>query len=130
MKKNTKRSSKTAEQRTRDLEQAADVQIIEERNRKGQHPATTMAELAKMDPREGFENPNAAPRLYAAEVRAHGPVYRGRGILPGWAVAMTTREGTPISRVYKVFGSLKARALALALCRQHRLPLTFAEVNA
>ena len=85
--------------------------------------------LAKQAPREGFENPNAAPRLYAELVRAHGPVYRGRGILPGWMIAMTTREGTPISRVYKVFGSIKASALALTLCRQHRLPLTFAEVN-
>jgi len=107
MKKNTKSNSKKQEQ-----------------------PAPTMAELAKQDPREGFETGSSpAPRLYAAEVRAHGPVYRGRGILPGWMIAMTTREGTPISRVYKVFGSIKARALALALCRQHRLPLTFAEVN-
>ena len=128
MKKNTKSSSKTAEQRTRDVIQAAEVQITEERNRKGQHPAPTIAELAQQDPREGFTS-SPAPRLYAAEVRAHGPVYRGRGILPGWAIAMTTREGTPISRVYKVFGSIKARALALTLCRQHRLPLTFAEVN-
>ena len=124
-----KQSKKTAEQQTRDVIQAAEVQITEERNRKGQHPAPTIAELAKQDPREGFENQNAAPRLYAEQVRAHGPVYRGRGILPGWAIAMTTGEGTPVSRVYKVFGSIKARALALALCRQHRLPLTFAAVN-
>ena len=122
-----KQSKKTAEQRTRDVIQAAEVQITEERNRKGQHPAPTIAELAKQDPREGFTAP--APRLTAEDVRAHGPVYRGRGILPGWMIAMTTREGTPVSRVYKVFGSIKARALALALCRQHRLPLTFAEVN-
>ena len=99
-------------------------------SRKQEQPAPTIAELAKQDPREGFENSTGpAPRLYAAEVRAHGPVYRGRGILPGWLIAMTTREGTPISRVYKAFGSIKARALALTLCRQHRLPLTFAEVN-
>lgn len=105
MKKNTKRSSRKQEQ-----------------------PAPTIAELAKQDPREGFTS-NPAPRVCAEQVRAHGPVYRGRGILPGWMIAMTTREGTPVSRVYKVFGSIKARALALTLCRQHRLPLTFAEVN-
>ncbi len=99
-------------------------------SRKQEQPAPTIAELAQMDPREGFETrTDTAPRLYAEQVCAHGPVYRGRGILPGWAIAMTTREGTPVSRVYKVFGSIKARALALALCRQHRLPLTFAEVN-
>ena len=97
-------------------------------SRKQEQPAPTIAELAKQDPREGFTS-NPAPRLCAEQVRAHGPVYRGRGILPGWAIAMTTREGTPVSRVYKVFGSIKARALALTLCRQHRLPLTFAEVN-
>ena len=43
---------------------------------------------------------------------------------------MTTGEGFPISTAYKVIGSLKARALALALCRDHRLPLHFAQVRA
>ncbi|HRZ13056.1 MAG TPA: hypothetical protein P5567_11455 [Kiritimatiellia bacterium] len=99
-------------------------------SKKQEQPAPTIAELAKQDPSEGFETrTDAAPRLYAEEVRAHGPVYRGRGILPGWAIAMTTREGTPVSRVYKVYGSIKARALALAMCRQHRIRLNFAPVN-
>ena len=125
MKKNTKRSSKTAEQRTRDVIQAAEVQITEERNRKGKHPAGHTVDVTKaVDAMTAGE-----AKTFAEQVRAHGPVYRGRGILPGWMIAMTTREGTPVSRVYKVFGSIKARALALALCRQHRLPLTFAEVN-
>ena len=112
MKKNTKKQDAASTPSTLDANAAGVIET-----------------LAKMAPREGFENPNAAPRLYAEEVRAHGPVYRGRGILPGWAIAMTTREGTPVSRVYKVYGSIKARALALAMCRQHRLRLTFAPVN-
>ncbi len=115
-----KQSKKTAEQQTRDVIQAAEVQITEERNRKGQTVDVTKA----VDAMTAGE-----AKTFAQEVRAHGPVYRGRGILPGWMIAMTTREGTPVSRVYKVFGSIKARALALTLCRQHRLPLTFAEVN-
>jgi hypothetical protein len=56
-------------------------------------------------------------------------VWRGKGNLPGFRIAMTDSNGNPVSTVYNVIGGIKARNLALALCRDHRLPWVWASIQ-
>jgi hypothetical protein len=50
-------------------------------------------------------------------------VFRGKGNLPQFLVAITDATGKALSKIYTPIGERSAGRLALDLCRQHRLPL-------
>ena len=95
-----------------------------------QNTAAAEAPVVQTPAPEAQAVPAVPIREFAEQVRADGPYSLRNNDLPGWKIAMTTAAGKAVSTVYRVVGGEKARNLALAMCRQHRIPLTFGQIAA